>query len=290
MHILVTGGAGFIGSNLIKLLSKNSKNTITCLDNYFTGNSERTAGVEYIRGSTEDIFNFSLKRPDIVYHLGEYSRIATSFEDIEKVWEMNCFGTFKTLQYCRENKCKLVYAGSSSRFGNNGKDEDLSPYSWIKSKNIELIKNYGKWFDLNYAIAYFYNVYGPGQIEEGRYATVIGIFLKKYLNNEPIPVVKPGLQKRYFTHVGDVVSGLEKIGRLGSDDGYCLCDENSLYSIRELAEMFSDNITYIDEQQGNRMNPVLPSRRCQQELGWQTFEILEEYINKIKGEKYVKTI
>lgn len=286
MRILVTGGAGFVGTNLIELLSKNKDLDIICLDNYFTGNKKKISGVKYLEGSTKDIFSFEnqIGSPEIVYHLGEYSRIATSFEDIRKVWDLNSLGTFEVLEYCKEKGSKIIYAGSSSKFGNNGEDENLSPYAWIKSKNVELIKNYNKWFGVEYAIAYLYNVYGDGQISKGKYATVVGIFLDQFLNSKPLTVVSPGSQKRYFTHIDDVVLGLKMIGEHGHGDNYCLCDKNSLFSIMELAKMFSENIETIPSQNGNRVDLQAPSDKCSAELGWSTSKNISDYITKIKGE------
>ncbi len=285
MKILVTGGAGFIGSNLIKKLVLDENNQIYCLDNYFTGDFNKLPrNINHIPGSTNNIFESVKIKPDIVYHLGEYSRISTSFEDIDKVWEYNKNGTYEVLKFCVENQCKLVYAGTSSQFGNDGEDENLSPYSWIKAKNVELIKNFSKWFGLQYAIAYFYNVYGLGQLSEGKYATVIGIFARQFKNDMPITVVSPGTQKRYFTHIDDAVNGLVMVGQYGDGDGYCLCDDNSLYSVDEVAKLFSNKINYLPEQKGNREDPVVPSRRCEEELGWKTNTNLKQYIEQLKKE------
>ena len=286
MKILVTGGAGFIGSALIEKLLLNKSNDIYCLDNYFTGRQLFfDTRVNHIPGSTNNILDLVNIKADIVYHLGEYARISTSFEDIDKVWEYNVNGTYQVLKYCLKNNSKLIYGGSSSKFGNSGKDENLTPYSWVKAKNVELIKNYSEWFGLNYAIAYFFNVYGPGQISNGKYATVIGIFEQLYKAGKPLKVVRPGTQKRFFTHIQDAVSGLEKIGIHGTGDGYCLCDDNSLHSIEEVARMFSNDIEYIQEQKGNRKDPVVPFRRCEEELGWKTQHNLKDYIDNIKKEK-----
>lgn len=283
MKILVTGGTGFIGSNLIRKLSQDDKNEIYCLDNYFTGQVNQQEGrVQYFSGSTNEINKLVHFKPDVVYHLGEYSRISTSFEDVEKIWQFNIDGTFQVLQFCLKHNVKLVYAGSSSIFGNGGEDQHLTPYSWAKAKMVELIKNYGEWYGLDYAIAYFYNIYGPRQISDGRYATVIGIFEEQSKRNIPLTVVKPGTQKRFFTHVEDAVEGLIKIGEEGSGDGYCLCDENSLHSIEEVAKMFSNDVLYLEEQKGNRKDPVVVSERCKTELGWHAKNKLVDYINKIK--------
>ena len=278
MNILVTGGAGFIGSALIEKLLLDRSNNIYCLDNYFTGRQLFfDTRVNHIPGSTNNILDLVSIKADIVYHLGEYARISTSFEDIDKVWKYNVDGTYQVLKYCLKNNSKLIYGGSSSKFGNSGRDENLTPYSWVKAKNVELIKNYSEWFGLEYAIAYFFNVYGPGQISNGKYATVIGIFEELYKAGKALKVVRPGTQKRFFTHIQDVVSGLEKIGIHGSGDGYCLCDSNSLHSIEEVARMFSNNIEYIQQQKGNRKDPVIPFRRCEEELKWKTKHNLEDY-------------
>ena len=285
MKILVTGGAGFIGSALINKLSADNKNKIFCLDNFFSSSdTDFIDDVVYIPGSTNNISKLVKFKPDVVYHLGEYSRISTSFDEIQTVWKLNVEGTFRVLEFCRKNKCKLIYGGSSSKFGNSGQDENLSPYAWIKAKNVELIKNYGEWYGLEYAIAYFFNVYGEGQLSKGKYATVIGIFIDQINNNKPLTVIKPGTQKRYFTNIDDIVEGLVKIGEKGSGDGYCLCDKNSFYSIDEVAKMFSSNIIYLPEQKGNRIDPILPYKKCQTELGWTTKIKLKDYINKLKKE------
>ena len=283
MKILVTGGTGFIGSNLIRKLAEDSQNEIYCLDNYFTGLSDRVVpGVQYFAGNTNNIEDIIHFKPDVVYHLGEYSRISTSFEDIEKIWRFNLDGTFRVLQFCLKHNVKFVYAGSSSIFGNSGQDENLTPYSWAKSKIVELTKNYADWYGLEYAIAYFYNIYGPGQISDGKYATVVGIFKEQFKKGQPITVVSPGTQKRYFTHVEDAVSGLIKIGLHGQGDGYCLCDEASLYSIEEVAKMFSDDIVYLPEQKGNRKDPIVISNRCSLELNWKAKNKLADYIQHLK--------
>ena len=285
MKILVTGGAGFIGSALIKKLVEDDKNKIFCLDNYFSSTDlEFIDDVVYIPGSTNNISKLVKFKPDIIYHLGEYSRISTSFDEIQTVWKLNVEGTFRVLEFCRKNKCKLIYGGSSSKFGSSGQDENLSPYAWIKAKNVELIKNYGEWYGLEYAVAYFFNVYGEGQLSKGKYATVIGIFIDQLKNNKPLTVTSPGTQKRYFTNIKDVVEGLIKIGKNGKGDGYCLCDENSLYSIEEVAKTFSNNIVYLPEQKGNRVDPTVPFKKCQTELGWTTKIKLKDYINKLKKE------
>ena len=285
MKILVTGGCGFIGHELIQKLSVNKNNQVYSLDNNFAGaRTVKRENVFYIKADTRDIKTLVDFKPDVVYHLGEYSRISTSFEDVEKVWKYNVNGTFQVLQFCLENNSKIIYAGSSSKFGNRGKDENLSPYAWVKSKNVELIKNFNKWFGLQYAIAYFFNVYGKEQISSGKYATVIGIFEEQYRAGNQISVVLPGTQKRYFTHIEDTIDGLMQIAKNGAGDGYCLCDEGSLFSIEEVARMFSNDIVYLPEQPGNRTDPILHNYRFR-ELGWSPKHSLIDYIHELKKDK-----
>ena len=165
MKILVTGGAGYVGSNLIKHLKKHTNTTITSLDNYFTGQKDNhIEGVEYIQGNTWEINQ--LPKQDIVYHFGEYSRVVPSFKDVDYLMTANLWGTSRVLEQCNKWNAKLIYSASSSKFGDN---ENLSPYSWVKSKMVELIKNYAEWYKLKYEICYFYNVYGKNHITEGDY-------------------------------------------------------------------------------------------------------------------------
>ena len=179
------------------------------------------------------------------------------------------------------NNSKLIYSGSSAIFGNSMEDQHLSPYSWTKSKNIELVHNYKKWFNLNFAICYFYNVYGPGQICEGSYATVIGIFENLYKNKKPLTVVKPGTQKRCFTHIDDIVEGLILIGQKGNGDDYHLgIDENK--SILDIAEMFETEYVFMNEREGDRQSSKVQSDKCLRELNWTAKIKIEDYINNIK--------
>ena len=184
--ILVTGGAGFIGSHLCEGLSKYASNRVTSLDNYSTGSEyNHFPNVEYIKGETKDIDSLVTFAPDIVYHLGEFSRVEQSFDDFETVWDYNKLGTYKVLQFCRNHACKIVYAGSSTKFGDGGLGRSQSPYGWTKASNTELVENFGNWFGVPYAIVYFYNAYGPREIRTGKYATLIALFAEKMREGEP---------------------------------------------------------------------------------------------------------
>jgi len=283
--ILVTGGAGFIGSNLIERLVKDPNNKVISLDNYFTGSKENhIEGATYIEGHTKDIVNLITEIPDIVYHLGEYSRVEQSFDDMPIVWESNKAGTFAVLEFCRKHNCKIVYAGSSTKFGDGGLGRDQSPYAWTKASNTELVRNYGTWFGLRYAITYFYNVYGTREISTGPYATLIAIFKGKFKNNEPLTVVTPGTQVRNFTHVDDIVRGLIAVGEKGEGDDYGLGSEDG-YSILNIAETFGGKISMLPERKGNRMESSIDLSRAKNELGWsaekKVIDHIKEFVESI---------
>jgi len=274
--VLVTGGAGFIGSHLCERLVKDGHKVIS-LDNYFTGSKDNhVPGVEYRKGHTKDIEKHISETPDIVYHLGEYSRVEQSFAEPALVSDLNSKGTFSVLEFCRTRGVKLVYAGSSTKFGDGGLGRDSSPYAWTKASNTELVRNYGSWFALPYAITYFYNVYGPREITAGSYATVIGIFKEKRKKNEPISVVSPGTQLRNFTHVYDVVEALILVGENGLGDDFGIGHERA-YSIIEIAELFGGEIQMLPERKGNRMSSSLDTTKMKA-LGWSTEHSLEDYI------------
>lgn len=283
--ILVTGGAGFIGSNLIERLVKDPNNRVVSLDNYFTGSKENhIEGATYIEGHTKDIGKLITEIPDIVYHLGEYSRVEQSFDDMPIVWESNKAGTFAVLEFCRKHNCKIVYAGSSTKFGDGGLGRDQSPYAWTKASNTELVRNYGTWFGLRYAITYFYNVYGTREISTGPYATLIAIFKGKFKNKEPLTVVTPGTQVRNFTHVDDIVSGLIAVGEKGEGDDYGLGSEDG-YSILNIAETFGGEIVMLPERKGNRMESSIDLSRAKNELGWvaekKVIDHIKEFVESI---------
>lgn len=274
--ILVTGGAGFIGSNLCEALFLQGYE-VWSLDNYSTGSiSNHVTGVNYITGSTKNISDLVLFEPDIVFHLGEYSRVEQSFDDIIKVFDYNMSGTFEVLEFCKRKKCRLIYSGSSTKFGDSGEGQNQSPYGWTKSKNTELVKNYGDWFDLDFAIVYFYNAYGAREISSGKYSTLVAIFIEKMRKGEPLTVVLPGSQQRNFTHVEDIVNGLIIVSEKGKGDGYGIGNDKS-YTIIELAEMFGGEIEYLPERKGNRLTAELVTEKTKK-LGWYAKNNIEDYI------------
>lgn len=280
---VVTGGAGFIGSHLCERLIKEEYAVIS-LDNYSTGSKDNhIEGVEYREGHTKDISELVSEEPDIVFHLGEYARVEQSFNDVEKVLDFNVLGTVSILEYVRKNGAKLVYAGSSTKFADGGIGKDQSPYAWTKASNTNLVQRYGDWFGINYAITYFYNVYGPrerGDIETG---TLVGIFLNKVKSGEKLTVRKPGTQKRNFTHVYDIVEGLFLVGLKGEGDEYGLGNPRA-YSILEVAELFGGEVEMLEERPGNRMSSEVDIKRATLELGWSPKYHLENYVKEVANE------
>ena len=274
--VLVTGGAGFIGSHLCERLHSLNYDVYS-IDNYFTGKkSNHINGVTYIEGSTSEINKLINFKPNIVYHLGEYSRVEQSFEDIDRLWSYNKDGIFAVLQFCKEHNSKIVYAGSSTKFGDGGLGRSQSPYAWCKATNSELVKNYGEWFNLNFAIVYFYNVYGPREISKGKYATLIGLFKEKSKNNQKLTVVNPGTQRRNFTHVEDIIEGLIMVGEKGSGDNYGIGSPEA-YSILEIANFFNSPIIMIPERAGNRMDAKIDTSKTEA-LGWKPKWSIKDYL------------
>jgi UDP-glucose 4-epimerase len=282
-NILVTGGAGFVGSHLCEALSKKAENHVFSLDNYFTGSeSNHLPNVTYIKGNTADIATLITAPIDAIYHLGEYSRVEQSFEDIEKVWQYNKDGIFAVLQFCRLQGAKIIYAGSSTKFGDGGLGRSQSPYAWSKATNTELVKNYGSWFNVPYAITYFYNVYGPREIATGKYATLIALFKEKCKQQQALTVVSPGSQKRNFTHVQDIINGLILVGEEGYGDDYGIGSPEA-FSILEIASLFKTKIEMLPERPGNRMTADVVTSKTEA-LGWAPKHSIKEYIQTFLGE------
>jgi UDP-glucose 4-epimerase len=276
--ILVTGGAGHVGSHLIEMLVADPRNRVISLDNYFNGSeANHIPGVEYLRGHTKDIETLISETPDLIYHLGEYARITPSREEPALVYDMNITGTFAVVEYCRQHKVpKLVYAASSTRFAVEGNGRHQNPYSFTKSVNVDLINDYGKWYDLPYAICYFYNGFGPREKGEGKYATLIAKFEHLYLQGEPLPVVKPGTQKRAFTYVKDLARGIILTGEKGWGDGYALGTTVS-HSVLEIAEAFGGPIQLVDGYPGREESANDPIK-AREELGWAPTLDVMDYI------------
>ena len=281
--ILVTGGAGFIGSHLVEALLREGS-SVWSLDNYSTGKKENhIEGAIYIEGETKDIATLVNFTPDVIFHLGEYSRVEKSFEDMEMLWNSNKQGTFAVLEFAKKSGAKLIYAGSSTKFGDGGLGRNQSPYAWTKATNTELVINYGNWFSLPFAITYFYNVYGPREISTGPFATVIGIFTEKMREGKKLTVVSPGTQRRNFTHVYDIVRGLVLVGKNGLGDGFGLGAKES-YSILEIAAHFGGEIQMLPERRGNRMSASLETDKSEA-LGWLPLVRIEDHIKSLRYEK-----
>jgi UDP-glucose 4-epimerase len=277
--ILVTGGAGFIGSRLCMCLLEEGHQVIS-LDNYFTGSRENhVPGVDYRQGHTKDIEKHVSESPNFIYHLGEYSRVEKSLEEPALVWDLNKEGTFGVLEFWRKCGCKLIYVGSSTKFGDGGLGRMQSPYAWTKASNTELVQNYGTWYGLPYAITYFYNVYGPGE-RAGTYGTVIEIFRQKQLAGEMLAVTAPGTQKRNFTHIDDVIDGLMLVGTNGVGNDFGIGDEKA-YSILEVAEMFEAEIIMKPASRGNRMSSNIDTSKTRL-LGWSPKKNLIDYITEVR--------
>tara|TARA_B110000027_G_scaffold65090_1_gene69746 strand:+ start:1227 stop:2099 length:873 start_codon:yes stop_codon:yes gene_type:complete len=283
--ILVTGGAGFIGSNLINLLLKKTKFKIISLDNYSTGlkrNHIKSNRVKYIKGENQDIvsiLNRYKNNISTIFHFGEFSRIHQSFLNYEKCIRSNLKGSFEVITFATKNKIRIIYSATSSMLGNDGKDENLSPYSWSKSKNLELIKNFSKWFGLKYEIVFFYNVYGPGQIKNSNMSAVIGIFETLYENDRPLTVVKPGSQKRDFTHIFDIVEGCYLAWKKGRQSEYMLGTKKQ-YSIVQIAKMFKTKIKYLPSRRGERFKSSVTNNNAFNHLGYKSTIDIPEYIKK----------
>lgn len=279
MKILVIGGAGFVGSNLCEELLKD--HIVYSLDDYSSGSEDNhVEGVTYIKGHSKDISRLVDFQVDIVYHLGEYSRVEQSFDDIEKVVDSNVLGTISVIEFWRKKRFKLVYAGSSTKFSTGCLGKNQSPYAFSKASNTELVCNYGSWFDLPYAISYFYNVYGRREIEQGKYATLIALFKRKYLNGESLTVVEPGHQKRNFTYIDDVINALILIGAEGEGDGFGIgCDDS--FSVLEIAAMFGGKVKMLPARKGNRIDGVVVSKKTK-DLGWSASMNIGDYIARFR--------
>jgi UDP-glucose 4-epimerase len=278
-NILITGGAGFIGSNLCERYI-HLGHSVTSIDNYFTGSvANHIEGVRYYNDDVRHINEiFKNEYFDLVFHLGEYSRVETSFDDVDIVMRNNSFGIIEVLEYCRKSGSKLMYAGSSTKYGDIGTFS--SPYAYIKAKNSELVKNYGEWFGIDYAITYFYNVYGKREISSGKYATFIAKCEHAAKTGTEISIVMPGDQKRNFTHIDDIINGLILVAEKGYGDEYGIGSPDQ-YSVLEVAKMFGCNIKYIKKRKGNRTKSDLMTFKTLA-LGWEPKMNLKDYIDETR--------
>ena len=276
MRILVTGGAGFVGSHLCERLVADGHHVVS-VDNYYTGSeNNHIDGVTYLESDTQWMSSILIPNFDMVYHLGEYSRVEQSFDDFDTVWEYNKLGTKAVLDFVKESNAKLIYAGSSTKFAFEHPGYVKSPYTWSKESNTEFVKLFCEWNNIDFAITYFYNVYGPREIEYGSYATLIALFKRKMENGEPLTVVSPGTQQRNFTHVSDIVDGLILVGMNGHGDEYGI-GHPTAYTILEVAEMFGGEIEMLPERKGNRLSAKVITDKTK-ELGWNPKYELKDYI------------
>ena len=288
--ILITGGSGFVGSNLIKLLLKRTKFNIISLDNYSSGSKKnhiKNSRVKYIKGETKNIKTI-IKQPNkiqSVFHFGEFARIYQSFINMSECLESNTIGTNSVFNFCLENKIKLIYSATSATLGNSGNDKNLSPYAFTKAKNLELLENLKKWFKMKYEIIYFYNVYGPGQIGTGNMATVIGIFEHYYNYKKPLPVVKPGTQSRRFTHIYDTVKVCYSAWKKNKCRHYSISNKKS-YTIEEVAKLFNTKVKFLPPRSGERYASALSNMNLSNKVHKMFGKIqLKDYINNFLKNK-----
>ena len=284
--IIITGGAGFVGSNLIEFLLKKTNYNLISLDNYSSGykkNHITSSRVKYIKGDTKNIDKL-LKRPheiNAIFHFGEFARIYQSFLNMNECINSNTIGTNSVFNFCLKNKIKLIYSATSASLGNKGLDKNLSPYAFTKSKNLELLENLKKWYNFKYEVIYFYNVYGPKQISKGKMSTVIGIFEQAFKNKRPLPVVRPGSQSRRFTHIDDTIEICYLAWRKNKCRHYSISNRVS-YSILDVAKMFKRKIKFLKKRPGERYASALTNMNLSNKV-YKYFgkKRLKDYIDQI---------
>ena len=281
--IVITGGAGFVGTNLIKLFLNKTKYKILSIDDYSSGtksNHVKNSRVKYIKAKTKDISKILRKPKEInsIFHFGEFARIYQSFLKMNDCIESNSIGSNAVFNFCLKNKIKLIYSATSASLGNSGRDKNLSPYAFSKSKNLELLENLKKWFKFKFEIIYFYNVYGPHQICKGSMSTVIGIFEDHFKKRKPLPVVRPGTQSRRFTHIDDTVNICYLAWKKNLCRHYTISNKRS-YSILKVAKMFSSKVKFLPKRSGERYASALTKINLNNKM--------YNYFGKIKLKDYI---
>lgn len=278
--VIVTGGAGFIGSHLCeKLVDEGFE--VWSVDNYFTGSTDNhVEGVTYFDMEAKDIMKLLPAKPKYVFHLGEYSRVEQSFDDIDIVWDYNTKGIQSVLKFCHRTGAKLIYAGSSTKFADDGEGPTQSPYAFSKSTNTNLVNAYSKWFGIDYATVYFYNVFGGREIKSGPYATVVAKFKELAKQGKEASITLPGTQLRNFTYIDDIVDGLIRVAYNGQGDEHGIGNPRS-YTIVQLAELFGLKYQFTIAKKGNRMGAVVVGDKLDK-LGWKPTVELEDYIKGVQ--------
>jgi len=283
MKILVTGGAGFIGTNLIKRLLSEGHEVVS-LDDYETGTEENHVDdAKYILGDIDSLTYWKGEEFDLCYHLAALSRIQPSFENPTECFRVNAQGSQVVAEWARLNNVKVVYAGSSSRWH----DPFQSPYAAFKHMGEEVFKLYKKTYGLDAEICRFYNVYGPDEIIEGDWAAVIGIWRRQVRDGEKITIIGDGEQRRDFTHVIDIVDALYKVGTSNEkhEDAWELgCGVN--YSINEMFGMFKEQFSelesmYLPDQLGNYRKTLRENEDTLDRLEWKPQDRLKDYIQSL---------
>ena len=289
--IVITGGAGFVGSNLIEFLLKKTNFFLISLDNYSSGkkkNNIKNNRIKYINGNTQNISKILIlkkKKIHSLFHFGEFSRIYQSFLKLDNCLQSNVVGTNEVFKFCLKNKIKLIYSATSATIGNKGDDQNLSPYSFTKAKNLEMLENFKKWFKFKFEIIFFYNVYGPKQICEGDMATVVGIFENKFKKKKALTVVSPGTQTRRFTHIKDTIQVCYH-GWIKNKCSYYTISNKKSYSIKQIAKMFSSKIKMLPPRKGERYNSSIDTKYMNNKIIKFFGNIdLKDYVRKIVENK-----